>query len=68
MDDFLAQFLIESRELLTGAVRDLAALRRDPQDRKHLDSAFRAFHTLKGSVAMFEMAPAGWEPGASSSP
>jgi two-component system, chemotaxis family, sensor kinase CheA len=59
MDDFLAQFLIEAREQLTAAMMDLTALQRDPQDRRHLDGAFRAFHTLKGSVALFEMTPAG---------
>jgi two-component system, chemotaxis family, sensor kinase CheA len=59
MDEFLAQFLIEAREQLTAAAADLAALRCDPRDRSHLDGAFRAFHTLKGSVALFEMASAG---------
>jgi two-component system, chemotaxis family, sensor kinase CheA len=59
MDDFLAQFLIEAREQLTAAMIDLTALQRDPEDRRHLDGAFRAFHTLKGSVALFEMTPAG---------
>lgn len=59
MDDFLAQFLVEARELLGAAAYDIGALRRDSEDRKRLDSAFRAFHTLKGSVALFEMAPAG---------
>jgi two-component system, chemotaxis family, sensor kinase CheA len=59
MNDLLAQFLVEAREQLTAAVSDLSALQRDPQDRKHLDSAFRAFHTLKGSVGLFEMIPAG---------
>ena len=59
MDELLAQFLVEARELVTLAVSNIEALRRDSEDRKHLDSAFRAFHTLKGSVALFEMAPAG---------
>src|ERR1700759_2651097 len=59
MDDFLAQFLIEAREQLTAGMTDLTGLQRDPQDRRHLDGAFRAFHTLKGSVALFEMTPAG---------
>ena len=59
MDEFLTQVLIEARELLTVATADVGALRRDSEDRKSLDSAFRAVHTLKGSVALFEMAPAG---------
>jgi hypothetical protein len=48
-----------SREQLSAAVSDLAALRRDPLDREHLGGALRAFRTLNRSVALFEMAPAG---------
>jgi len=59
MDEMLAQFLIEGRELVAQAEDDLAALAADPNDRSRLDGAFRAFHTLKGSVALFDMAPAG---------
>lgn len=58
MDEFLPQFLIEARELLAAAALDVGALRREPEDRKRLDSAFRAFHTLKGSVSLFDMTPA----------
>lgn len=59
MDEMLAQFLIEGRELVAQAEDDLAALAADPNNRSRLDGAFRAFHTLKGSVALFDMAPAG---------
>lgn len=58
MDELLEQFLIEGRELVAEASKDLAALVRDPQAAEALDSAFRAVHTLKGSFAVFALAPA----------
>ena len=58
MDELLEQFLIEGRELATDAEASLAQLAADPRDQAALDRAFRAFHTLKGSVALFDMAPA----------
>lgn len=58
MDDLLEQFLIESRDLIAQAHGDLAALERVPDDRTRIDSAFRAVHTLKGSVAVFNLEPA----------
>lgn len=57
MDEFLTQFLIEGRDLVAEAEVALGQLVDDPADRTALDSAFRAFHTLKGSVGLFEMAP-----------
>ncbi len=59
MDELLSQFLIEARELIAQASDDLAALGRASEDRARIDSAFRAIHTLKGSVAIFDMAAAG---------
>jgi two-component system chemotaxis sensor kinase CheA len=58
MDELLTQFLIEARELIGQAGDDCVRLARDPDDRAGIDSAFRAIHTLKGSVAIFDMAPA----------
>ncbi|MET0238873.1 MAG: chemotaxis protein CheA [Sphingobium sp.] len=58
MDELLEQFLIEGRDLIAQASADLTALARDPADRAALDGLFRAIHTLKGSVALFDMAPA----------
>lgn len=58
MDDMLEQFLIEGRELVAQAGKDLAALARDPSNSSHIDSAFRTVHTLKGSVAVFSLLPA----------
>ena len=59
MDELLAQFLIEARELVPAAAAALDRLRQDPGDRAQVDAAFRAVHTLKGSVALFDMVPAG---------
>lgn len=51
----LDQFLIEGRELTAQAGEDLAALARTPGDRARLDRCFRAVHTLKGSVGLFDL-------------
>jgi len=59
MDELLEQFLIEARELVPQATAALDGLRVEPGDRSEIDAAFRAVHTLKGSVALFDMAPAG---------
>ena len=56
MDELLAQFLIESRELVDQAVDDLLALEKAPNDDRRFDDAFRAFHTLKGSAGIVEFA------------
>jgi two-component system chemotaxis sensor kinase CheA len=58
MDELLEQFLIESRDLIAQAQEDLAVLEHAPDDRARIDSAFRAVHTLKGSVAVFNLEPA----------
>src|SRR5580658_3045393 len=52
MNEFLEQFLVESRELVESATRDLLALEHNPDDARTLDSAFRSFHTLKGGAAI----------------
>lgn len=58
MDELLEQFLIESRELMTAVSADFTVLARTPQATGSIDGAFRAVHTLKGSVALFAMLPA----------
>lgn len=57
MNEFLEQFLIEAKELVVQATDDLLALEARPQDQDQLDSAFRAFHTLKGAAGIIEFAP-----------
>lgn len=58
MDELLEHFLIETRDLVTQANKDLARLAVAPQDKPAIDSAFRALHTLKGSFAIFGLTPA----------
>lgn len=59
MDELFEQFLIEGRELISKAADDLTALEADLSAPGRVDSAFRAVHTLKGSVAIFDLAPMG---------
>jgi two-component system chemotaxis sensor kinase CheA len=54
MNEFLEQFVLESRELAELAVSEMLALEKDPGNRDHLDSAFRAFHTLKGGAGIVD--------------
>lgn len=58
MDELLTQFLIEGRDLVSAAEASLGRLTRAPDDAAALDALFRDVHTLKGSVAVFDMAPA----------
>src|ERR1700742_635738 len=55
MDELLAQFLVEAPELLEQADDALLALERAPDDLACLNDAFRAVHTLKGSVGLFDL-------------
>lgn len=57
MDELLDQFIIEGRELVQQASDDLIALGSNAGDIARIDSAFRAVHTLKGSVGLFDFAP-----------
>jgi two-component system chemotaxis sensor kinase CheA len=54
MNEFIEQFLVECRELVEQSTDDLLALEEQPADRERLDSAFRAFHTLKGAAGIVE--------------
>jgi two-component system chemotaxis sensor kinase CheA len=56
MNEFIEQFVIESRENVEQGTADLLALEKDPRDAAVLDSAFRAFHTLKGSAGIVDFA------------
>ncbi|GAA0741426.1 MULTISPECIES: chemotaxis protein CheA [Sphingomonas] len=58
MDELLAQFLVEGRDLVAQAAAAFDVLARDPGNAAAIDDAFRAIHTLKGSVAIFPMAAA----------
>lgn len=54
MNEFLEQFLVEGRELIEQATRDLLELEQSPEDRERLDGVFRAFHTLKGAAGIVD--------------
>lgn len=57
MDELIDQFAIEARELVQQASDDLLSLEANPSQRESLESAFRAIHTLKGSVGLFDFGP-----------
>lgn len=57
MDELLAQFLVEAPELLEQADDALLALEKSPDSPVCLNDAFRAVHTLKGSVGLFDLTP-----------
>ncbi len=59
MNEFIEQFLLESRELIEQATADLLAVEENPGDAERLDGAFRAFHTLKGSAGIVDFAAMG---------
>lgn len=57
MDELMAQFIVEARELVQAAIDDLFVLETEPGNASRLDSAFRAVHTLKGSTGLFDLGP-----------
>jgi len=57
MNEFVEQFLLEARELIEQATGDLLALEQRANDPDKIDSAFRAFHTLKGAAGIVEFEP-----------
>jgi two-component system chemotaxis sensor kinase CheA len=57
MNDLLAQFVVEARELLEEAAADLLALERAPDDEAAVNRVFRSVHTLKGSSGLFDARP-----------
>ena len=59
MDELLEQFVVEGRELVQQAVDGLLALEQAGYEAEAVDSVFRAIHTLKGSVGLFDAAPLG---------
>jgi two-component system chemotaxis sensor kinase CheA len=57
MNELLAQFILEARDLLREAGEDLLALERKPDDVEAINRLFRSVHTLKGSSGLFEAQP-----------
>ena len=54
MDDLLAEFLAETREMLAAIGGELVAWESDPCDRARLDAIFRFVHTVKGNCGFFD--------------
>lgn len=54
MDDLLADFVAETREMLEASESELIAWENSPGDRTHLDAIFRLFHTVKGNCGFFD--------------
>jgi two-component system chemotaxis sensor kinase CheA len=57
MNELLASFVVEARDLLAEAGDDLLTLERMPADEAAINRLFRSVHTLKGSSGLFEVAP-----------
>ncbi len=56
MNEFIEQFIIESREHVEQATAALFTLENSPRDKQALDELFRALHTLKGSAGIVDFA------------
>ncbi|NVE94871.1 chemotaxis protein CheA [Altererythrobacter lutimaris] len=54
MDDLLADFVAETREMLEASQGELVAWEADPSDRSRLDAVFRFVHTVKGNCGFFD--------------
>lgn len=54
MDDLLAEFVAETREMLAAIEGELVAWEADPADRARLDAIFRFVHTVKGNCGFFD--------------
>jgi two-component system, chemotaxis family, sensor kinase CheA len=54
MDDLIADFVAESREMLEALGGEIVAWEADPGDRARLDSIFRFVHTVKGNCGFFD--------------
>src|SRR3954462_11966564 len=54
MDDLIADFVAECREMLEALGGEIAAWEAEPNARARLDSIFRFVHTVKGNCGFFE--------------
>ena len=54
MDDLIADFVAECREMLEALGSEIVAWEAEPHDRARLDSIFRFVHTVKGNCGFFE--------------
>ena len=54
MDDLIADFVAECRDMLEALGGEIVAWEAQPDDRTRLDSIFRFVHTVKGNCGFFE--------------
>ena len=54
MDDLIADFVAECREMLEALGGEIVAWEANPDDRTRLDSIFRFVHTVKGNCGFFD--------------
>ena len=54
MDDLIADFVAECREMLEALGGEIVAWEAHPEDRARLDSIFRFVHTVKGNCGFFD--------------
>ena len=54
MDDLLAEFIAETREMLEASSGEIVAWEADPTDRARIDTIFRFVHTVKGNCGFFD--------------
>ena len=54
MDDLLAAFIAETREMLEASGGEIVAWEADPADRARIDTIFRFVHTVKGNCGFFD--------------
>ncbi|OCC22856.1 hypothetical protein MB02_13835 [Croceicoccus estronivorus] len=54
MEDLLAEFVAETREMLDALAGEIVAWEADPADRARLDAIFRFVHTVKGNCGFFD--------------
>lgn len=54
MDDLLADFVAETREMLEASGGEIVAWEADPSDKARLDTIFRFVHTVKGNCGFFD--------------
>ena len=54
MDDLIADFVAECREMLESLGGEIVAWEANPDDRARLDSIFRFVHTVKGNCGFFD--------------
>ena len=54
MDELLADFIAETREMMEASSGEIVAWEANPSDRDRLDTIFRFVHTVKGNCGFFD--------------